>query len=177
MRPALPFAIALLASAAGAALADGAPATATAPLKAADGSSAGQALLTEAPGGVLLRIEVKGLAPGWHGLHFHDKGDCSSADFKSAGPHMHGMAAAVHGLLNAGATETGDLPNIHVAADGTGSAEIYSAAVSLHGADGRPALLDADGSAIVIHANPDDHVTQPIGGAGARVACGVISAH
>jgi Cu-Zn family superoxide dismutase len=176
VRPALALAATLLALTAGAAVADAPPAAATAPLKAADGSSAGVAALTEAPGGVLLRIEVKGLTPGWHGVHFHEKGDCSTADFKSAGPHMHGMAAAVHGLLNPGATETGDLPNIHVAADGTGAAEFFSPSVSLHGAGGRSALLDADGAALVIHASPDDHATQPIGGAGARVACGVIAA-
>jgi Cu-Zn family superoxide dismutase len=53
-------------------------------------------------------------------------------------------------------------------------AELYSPRVSLKGAGGRPSLLDADGSAIVVHANPDDHNSQPIGGAGARVACGVV---
>jgi Cu-Zn family superoxide dismutase len=81
----------------------------------------------------------------------------------------------VHGLLNPDANEAGDLPNLHVAADGAGATEVFSTFVSLGGVDGRQDLNDKDGSAIVIHANADDHQTQPIGGAGARIACGVIA--
>lgn len=157
---------------AGAAVAQ--PASVSVDLKGPRGEDLGKATLTEAPKGVLLKIEAKGLAPGWHGLHFHEKGDCSSADFKSAGGHVHGGTTMVHGLLNPDATEAGDLPNLHVAADGTGSAEVFSPWTSLKGAGGRTSLQDADGSAVVIHAKPDDHSTQPIGGAGDRVACGVI---
>jgi superoxide dismutase, Cu-Zn family len=145
-----------------------APATATAELKNSTGQAVGAVTLTEAPKGVLVRVEVKGLTPGWHGMHFHDKGDCSKSDFTSAGAHVHGSGTAVHGLLNPNANETGDLPNIHVDADGSGSTEAFSTLVKL--AD----LRDADGSAVVIHANPDDHMAQPIGGSGARVACAVI---
>ncbi len=170
----LTLASAALLLAAGPAGALGGAVTAMANLVGTPAGDAGRAIFTEAPTGVLIRIEVKGLKPGWHGVHFHEKGDCSSAGFKSAGPHMHGAAAAVHGLLNPGATETGDLPNIYVAADGTGAAEFLTTAVSLKGAGGRPALMDADLSALVIHANPDDHMSQPIGGAGDRVACGII---
>jgi Cu-Zn family superoxide dismutase len=151
------------------------PAQAQIELKAPDGKVIGKATLSEGTRGVLLRLSVQGLTPGWHGLHFHEKGDCSSADFKSAGGHVHDMAGAVHGLLNPGGNEAGDLPNLYVAADGTAQVEVFSTFVSLKGANGRPALLDADGSAIVIHASPDDYSTQPIGGAGARVACGVVT--
>ena len=147
---------------------------ATAQLKGADGKTLGTATLIEAPHGVLLRIEVKGLTPGWHGLHFHEKGDCGAPDFKSAGAHVHTTTAVVHGLLNPDGNDNGDLPNLFVAADGAASVELFSPLVSLDGAGGRPALLDADGSAIVVHASPDDYKTQPIGGAGARVACGVV---
>jgi Cu-Zn family superoxide dismutase len=80
----------------------------------------------------------------------------------------------VHGLLNPAANETGDLPNLFAGADGAATAEVFSPLVSLTAA-GRQALLDADGSALVIHAAPDDHLSQPIGGAGARVACAVIA--
>ena len=111
---------------------------------------------------------------GWHAIHFHEKGDCGTPDFKSAGAHVHTTAQVVHGLLNPDANDNGDLPNIFAGADGSATAEIYSTLVSLKGAGGRPALLDADGSAIVVHASPDDHKSQPIGGAGARAACGVI---
>lgn len=150
------------------------PATATAEIKNAEGATLGTATLTGAPKGVLLRIEAKGLMPGWHGMHFHEKGDCSDAEFKKAGGHVHGDAALVHGLLNPAATDSGDLPNIFVATDGSVTVELYSAQVALAPGADRPALLDADGAALVIHANPDDYATQPIGGAGARVACGVI---
>jgi Cu-Zn family superoxide dismutase len=147
---------------------------ATAELKGADGKTIGTATLTEAPHGVLLRIEAKGLTPGWHGLHFHEKGDCGTPDFKSAGAHVHTTTAVVHGLLNPDGNDNGDLPNLFVAADGSATTELFSPLVSLNGAGGRPALLDADGSSIVVHASPDDYKTQPIGGAGARVACGVV---
>lgn len=158
-----------------AALAADAPAQATIELKSNSGASAGTALVREAPGGVLLRVEAKGLTPGWHGLHFHEKGDCSKSDFTSAGAHVHAHATIVHGLLNPEANDSGDLPNLFAAADGSAAAEAFSPYVSLKGAGGRPALLDADGSALVIHAGPDDYQTQPIGGAGPRIACGALS--
>jgi len=152
-----------------------APANQRIELKNSAGAAIGSATLANAPKGVLMRIELKGAAPGWHGLHFHEKGDCSKSDFTSAGGHVHGGPTMVHGLLNPEANEAGDLPNLHVAADGTANAEIFSTFVSLGGIDGRQNLADSDGSAIVIHANADDHKTQPIGGAGARIACGVIA--
>ncbi|WP_091740395.1 superoxide dismutase family protein [Phenylobacterium immobile] len=150
------------------------PAVASAKLAGPAGADLGMVTFTEAPKGVLLKIEAKGLTPGWHGLHFHEKGDCSKADFTSAGAHVHGADKAVHGLLNAQANESGDLPNLHVGADGMGMAEVFTTMVSIKGAEGRATLLDADGSAVVVHASPDDHMSQPIGGAGARVACGVV---
>ncbi len=160
---------------AGTASAADAPAVQKVELKNATGAAIGSATLTEAPKGVLMKIELKGAAPGWHGLHFHEKGDCSKADFTSAGGHVHGGPTMVHGLLNPDANEAGDLPNLHVGADGTAMAEVFTTFVSLNDAGGRQALADKDGSAIVIHANADDHKTQPIGGAGARIACGVIA--
>ena len=151
------------------------PAPMTAKLKDPAGADMGSATLTETPGGLLLRIEATGLTPGWHGLHFHEKADCSSADFKSAGGHMHHDAPVQHGLLNPATNETGDLPNLFAGADGVARAEVFTPFVSLTAA-GRAALLDADGSALVIHAAPDDHLSQPIGGAGPRVACAAITA-
>jgi Cu-Zn family superoxide dismutase len=144
------------------------PATVTAELKNSQGQTVGAVLLTAAPKGVLMKVEAKGLSPGWHGLHFHEKADCSKSDFTSAGAHVHGTAAAVHGLLNPNANDLGDLPNIHAGTDGMASAEVFTALVTLD------KLKDADGSAVVIHANPDDHTAQPIGGAGPRVACAAI---
>ncbi|WAC48029.1 superoxide dismutase family protein [Asticcacaulis sp. SL142] len=136
----------------------------------------GTVTVIDAPKGVVLKIEVAGLTPGWHGIHFHEKGDCGDEKFTNAGAHVHehGLPKVTHGLLNAEANDSGDLPNIFANTDGKATAEIYSTLVSVKGATGRPALLDADGAAVVIHANADDHTTQPIGGAGARVACAVI---
>lgn len=162
-------------SAAGIAVAEGMPATAAALLKSNSGDPAGAVKIVEAPHGVVMRIEAEGLTPGWHGLHFHEKGDCSKSDFTSAGSHVHMHATLTHGLLNPEANDSGDLPNLYAGADGKGVAEVFSPFVSLAGAHGRAALLDEDGSAVVIHASPDDHMSQPIGGAGARVACGVIT--
>ena len=145
----------------------------TSDLKGPDGSARGSITVTAAPKGVVLKVEARGLTPGWHGIHFHEKGDCSNPKFTSAGSHVHNAKPVVHGLLNPGANDAGDLPNIFAGADGTATAEIYSALVSFKGGSA-PALLDSDGSAVVIHANPDDHNSQPIGGAGDRMACAVI---
>jgi Cu-Zn family superoxide dismutase len=141
----------------------------SADFKNAQGQTIGKATLTAAPKGVLLRIEVKGLTPGWHGLHFHEKADCSKSDFTSAGAHTrHGDAKGVHGLLNPAANETGDLPNLHADSQGNGAAEVFTSLTTL------AALKDADGSSVLIHAKADDHTTQPIGGAGDRVACAAV---
>ena len=153
-----------------------APASVSVSLKGPAGEDLGRATVTEAARGVVLRVEARGLTPGWHGLHFHEKGDCSTADFKSAGGHVHDAATVVHGFLAAGHNDAGDLPNIHAGADGTAMVEVFTPFVSLAAGGERPGLLDSNGSALVIHAKPDDYTTQPIGGAGDRVACGVIGA-
>lgn len=160
---------------AGGALAE--PRLAAGQFMSADGKEAGSADLSEGPTGVLLRIEVEGLAPGWHGVHFHAVGDCSDEKFMASGGHLnhaHESDKAPHGLLNPDGPDFGDLPNLYVHEDGTGKAEMFSALVSFDGADGRAALFDADGAAVVIHEAADDHVSQPIGGAGARIACAVL---
>ena len=152
------------------------PGEASAVLKGASGDI-GSVKIHEGRTGVLLHVEVSGLTPGWRAMHFHAAGDCSDPKFMSSGGHINDpMMKRPHGLLNIEGPDFGDLPNIYVGADGKGMAEAFSTFVSLTGAGGRPALLDADGSAVVIHAGPDDYVTQPIGGAGARVACGALKA-
>lgn len=148
--------------------------TATGSLIGTDGAQHGTIQVTEAPKGVLLRVEAKGLTPGWHGMHFHDKGSCEAPKFTSAGPHVHTTTPVVHGLLNPNANDAGDLPNVFVGTDGTATVELYSPLIALKAGKDRPALLDSDSSALVIHAHPDDYQSQPIGGAGDRVACAVI---
>jgi len=149
--------------------------TASGALLGNDGKAHGTVTVTDAPKGVILRVVAEGLAPGWHGMHFHEKGSCVPPKFTSAGGHVHAVTPVVHGLLTPNATDAGDLPNLYVAKDGTATVELYSTLVSLHGVEGRPALKDADGSALIIHTSPDDYTTQPIGGAGARVACAVLN--
>jgi Cu-Zn family superoxide dismutase len=145
-----------------------APVLAQTPVTASFKGIGGSVTLAPAPKGVLVHIEATGLTPGWHAVHFHEKGDCSDAAFKMAGGHVHGAAPLVHGLLNPASTDSGDLPNLYAAPDGSAKAEFFTAAVTM------ATLQDADGAAIVIHAKPDDYSSQPIGGAGDRVGCAVI---
>jgi Cu-Zn family superoxide dismutase len=152
-------------------------ATAQAPLSNGEGASTGTATFRQGPTGVLIRIEATGLTPGWHGLHLHAVGQCEGPGFQSAGAHVqHGAEAKPHGLLNVDGDDAGDLPNLYADAAGNAFAEVFTTTAAL--IEGGPGeyLLDADGSSIMIHAQADDHVSQPIGGSGARVACGVIAA-
>lgn len=152
-------------------------AAAQAGLTGADGASVGTATFRQGPTGVVIRVEATGLTPGWHGLHLHGVGQCQGPGFTTAGAHVqHGGATVPHGLLNADGPDAGDLPNLYVGADGRGFAEVFSPNARLADTGPGESLLDADGSAILIHASPDDYVSQPIGGSGDRVACGVIAA-
>lgn len=138
------------------------------------GRAIGTLMLIQGPTGVLIRLEILpgGLKPGWHGMHFHSVGDCSDVDgFRRSAGHI-GMREGGHGLLNPEGPEAGDLPNLYVGADGAARAEFFTPFLTL--AQGAMALLDADGSALIVHADADDQISQPIGGAGARVACAAI---
>ncbi|GAA0392340.1 superoxide dismutase family protein [Brevundimonas terrae] len=139
-----------------------------------EGAAAGTVTLKQGPNGLLMIVEATGLTPGWHGIHLHETGQCEAA-FTSAGAHInHPEAKVPHGLMNADGPDDGDLPNIFAHADGTAKAEIFTTRARLSGDGQAQDLLDNDGSAIIIHASADDHSSQPIGGAGARVACGAI---
>ncbi len=149
---------------------------AIAPLRGGDGTQMGQVTLRSGPQGLLLTIEGQGWSPGWHGAHLHAVGTCDGPGFQSAGGHVnHPEHNRPHGLLNwNGGPDYGDLQNVFAHADGTAHAEVYLSHA------GRPPsgsdLGDADGLSLVIHVGPDDHVSQPIGGAGARMACAVLAA-
>ena len=140
------------------------------------GERIGRATLTQGPSGLLIRVEADGLTPGWHGIHIHAVGECS-APFTSAGSHInHEDDKRPHGLLNAEGPDDGDLPNIYADAQGRVRAEIFTTRARIAPEGPGQWLWDADGSALVIHENADDHMAQPIGGAGARVACGIMAA-
>ncbi len=140
-----------------------------------DGGTIGSVTVTETPHGALLRVQIAAgsLSPGAHGMHLHAVADCSDVGtFKLSTGHINPSGRA-HGLLNPDGPDNADLPNLIVHADGTADVEIFTVGVTLAGGD--VPLLDADGSALVIHANPDDHMTQPIGGAGPRLACAAVT--
>jgi superoxide dismutase, Cu-Zn family len=138
------------------------------------GSTIGWATLTEDSTGRLhLNVHVDGLTPGLHGVHLHAIGQCVGPAFTSAGGH-HNPLLAEHGLDNPRGAHAGDLPNLSVNQNGRGHLDATSEGATL--SPGTLSLFDGDGSAIVIHANEDDQVSNPTGNSGARVACGVIVA-
>jgi Cu-Zn family superoxide dismutase len=117
---------------------------------------------------VVVTARVSGLAPGAHGFHIHEKGDCSSGDGMSAGGHFnpHGKPHA----SPAGADRhAGDLPMLQ--ADGSGNAALTVEVDAITVGSG---AADVVGRAVIVHKDPDDFTTQPTGNSGARVACGVI---
>lgn len=137
----------------------------------ADGNSAGTAVLTETANGVLVDANLRGLEIGWHGFHVHQRAQCDTPDFKSAGGHFapHGSE---HGFLVEKGPHAGDMPNVFVDTDGAARVQYLLQDASLH--EGPNALLDSDGSAIVVHAGADDYRSQPSGDAGDRVACAMV---
>lgn len=145
----------------------------------ASGTPAGVVKLTTQGSTVVVRAEAQGLAPGFHGFHVHSVGQCV-APFTTAGGHYN-PGGAGHG------SHAGDMPSLLVLDDGT--AELQFATDNFTIAE----LFDADGSAIIVHALPDnvanipmryqsttegtfgpDSATLATGDAGARVACGVV---
>jgi Cu-Zn family superoxide dismutase len=145
---------------------------ASATLKDAQGRTVGVARLAPADGGVRISISVTGVAPGLHGFHVHAVGKCEGPGFTSAGPHFN-PAGKEHGLENPRGSHAGDMPNLSVGADGSGSGEFLARGATLDAGPG--SLFPEGGTSIVLHAAPDDMRTDPAGNAGARIACGVVS--
>ena len=143
---------------------------ADATLKQANGIPAGTVQIVSNGQTLTLTAAVAGLSQGQHGIHLHTTGSCTAPDFKSAGGHLN-PAGNEHGVDNPSGSHIGDLPNISVSETGTGtiSAELRGTEAEL-----MDALFDADGTAVVVHAGPDDYKTDPSGNSGARVACGVL---
>ena len=143
---------------------------AVAELKSPEGDRIGRAELRDTPSGVLVRLALENAPTGVHAFHLHETGRCDAPSFESAGGHFN-PSTAEHGFENAKGPHAGDLPNVHIPASGTLEIEVLAHA-ALRGTAG---LLDGDGSAIVLHGGADDYSTDPAGGAGPRVACGVLT--
>jgi superoxide dismutase, Cu-Zn family len=144
---------------------------ASAVLKDKDGKEVGTVELTDTPSGVLMHVDLTAVPPGDHGFHVHAVGKCEPPDFKSAGGHFN-PDETKHGLMSSDGPHAGDMPNLYVPESGKITLEVLAPLVTLKG---DPALLDEDGSALVIHAGPDDYASDPAGNAGDRIACGVVT--
>jgi len=143
----------------------------------AAGAAIGWARLVEdATGVVHVNVHVKGLTPGLHGIHIHRVADCTPP-FTAAGSH-HNPTGAVHGLDNPAGPHAGDLPNLVVNQAGVGHLDTTTDRVTVSGS--ATTIFDTTtgqvGSSLVIHAGPDDQVSDPAGGSGGRIACGVFVA-
>jgi superoxide dismutase, Cu-Zn family len=129
----------------------------------------GEATFEQVGNKVKIVVFVQGLKPGQeHGLHIHEKGDCSSGDGMSAGGHFnpHGKP---HGHPQSGERHAGDLPSLNANKSGRANVQVEVDQITV-----TPGPSSIVGRAVIVHASPDDYKTQPTGNAGARLACGVI---
>lgn len=143
---------------------------ATGDLMGNEGDTIGSVNMIEGPNGIVMEVSINegGLTPGWHAVHIHQTGDCSdTGEYTASGGHV-GKIEGGHGLLNPAGPEPGDLPNLYAFEDGSVNFETFTDLVALSD------VMDDDGGAIIIHEGRDDHISQPIGGAGGRIACAVV---
>lgn len=147
---------------------------ATAPLAAKSGSDlSGEAYFVEEDGGqIAFGVNVENLSPGKHAVHIHEDGDCSAEDAASAGGHWNPMGKE-HGKWGMEPFHLGDIGNIDVGENGQGTLSLTTDLWTL----GEPGEDDHSviGKSVIVHAGADDFTTQPDGGAGDRIGCGVIA--
>jgi Cu-Zn family superoxide dismutase len=150
----------------------GQPATlATGAFATSAGLPTGTASVVIPAGGTpVLRVKVSGLPAGVHGIHVHAVGKCEGPAFTTAGGHLN-PSGHQHGKDNPMGSHLGDLPNITIDRHGNGE---LAQVLTVDAATLRAQLADADGAAVVIHADPDDYRTDPSGNSGARIACAVL---
>jgi Cu-Zn family superoxide dismutase len=169
---ALPVMAALVAGCAtGARAASEASPMAWAELRNASGASVGSALLRQENGRVRIVVQASGLAPGRHGIHVHSVGQCEAPAFQSAGAHFNPHSKK-HGLESPDGPHGGDLPDLE--ADANGRVEYVAITDRVTLSSGPTSIFDADGSALVIHQQPDDQRTDPSGNSGDRILCGQL---
>ena len=148
------------------------PRSFTLPVYDAAGQTVAQLSMTQEGTSVRVRVQSSRLPAGTHGTHLHAVGRCEPPGFTTAGPHLN-PTGRQHGTRNPQGPHLGDLPNLTVAGDGTGTLE---ATIAGSLTPGQAPIFDADGTALVIHATADDMVSDPAGNSGARIACAVIAA-
>ncbi|ARJ39264.1 superoxide dismutase family protein [Sporosarcina sp. P21c] len=145
-----------------------------APVINVDGEEIGSVTLTQGPSGVAMDIDVSGLEPGEHGMHFHETGVCTAPDFKeSAGGHFN-PTDKKHGLENPEGHHAGDLENLVADEEGNAKVTVTTDAVTLESGK-ENSLMDEDGSALIIHEGADDNITDPAGNSGTPFACAEIT--
>jgi Cu-Zn family superoxide dismutase len=146
------------------------PSAAFANLEPTKGNSArGTVSFTQDGDEVRVRATLTGLKPNAeHGFHVHEKGDCSSGDGMSAGGHFNPKGSP-HGHYSTQARHAGDMPNLK--ADASGNASLTAELDIITVSEGPTSVV---GRGLIVHAQPDDYKSQPVGNAGARMACAVI---
>ncbi|MDP9195859.1 MAG: superoxide dismutase family protein [Pseudomonadota bacterium] len=137
-----------------------------------DGKDVGSATLTETAEGLVVKLDLKNVPPGVHGLHIHEMGECTPPDFRSAGEHL-SLSGQKHGFPGVDNSHIGDLPSVTADRKGRVKQEIKASHVKF--TNGPVDFLSDTGTALILHEKEDDYQKQPAGGTGSRIACGVIS--
>lgn len=139
------------------------------PMKSVEGADLGYIKIIEAHEGVIVQARMNDIPQGWHGFHIHEVGTCADS-FKAAKAHYY-PDTTPEGINHNYQRHGGDLPNVYAGDNGQVIADAFTDKVTL--ASGAKTLNDADGSSFILHAKADSYGEKA--GAGARIACGVIS--